>query len=150
MEFILVLFVLFIWFDLFQPIEIKRTFRVNALPDGKDLSGFNRYKSTATEWALVLIVFVKTLIRGKRRSTDFAQILAFGTVVAIEVFSRSSTARTACISWDVVLAFMPDRLQLTAVVAALVFTTKMFPVLVDDWNYLRKLISLKFLVLWRP
>lgn len=79
MEFILVLFVLFIWFDLFQPIEIKRTFRVNALPDGKDLSGFNRDKSTATEWALVLIVFVKTLIRGKRRSTDFAQILAFGS-----------------------------------------------------------------------
>lgn len=93
---------------------------------------------------------MKTLIRGKRRSTDFAQILAFGTVVAIELFSRSSTARTACISWDVALAFMPDRLQLTAVVAALVFTTKMFPVLVDDWNYLRKLISFKFLVLRRP
>ena len=79
---------------------------------------------------------------------DLAQELAFGTVVAVEVLGRSVTAGAVRIGRDPAFAAPADRLQLTAVVRALVFTPEVLPVLLLQRDDPGKLIRFELLVLW--
>ena len=76
-------------------------------------------------------------------------VLAFGTIVPVEILGRGSTAGTVESLRDIDISPAADRLEFTAVMAALVFQAEMFPVLVSGRDDLQKGICLKLFVLWR-
>ena len=88
------------------------------------------------------------VLRGKHRTADLTQELAFGAIVVVKVLGRGITARTACIGRDPAFAAPSDRLEFTTVVSALVFTPEMLPVLLLQRNDSGKLIRFEFLVFW--
>ena len=86
---------------------------------------------------------------GKQLTADLTLVLALGTIVPVEILERGTTAGTAEVHRGFDITSAADRLEFTAVMAALVFQAEMFPVLVSGRNDLRKGICLKLFVLWR-
>ena len=134
----------------FQAILIVRTPGVDTLPDDEELPVLYRNQGTAAEGTSDLVFFTKSCFaRGKQLTTDLALVLALGTIVPVKILGRGSTAGTMEVLRDSDINPAADRLEFTAVMAALVFQAEMFPVLVSGRDDLQKGICLKLFVLWR-
>lgn len=86
---------------------------------------------------------------GKQLTADLTLVLALGTIVPVEILERGTTAGTAEVHRGFDITSAADRLEFTAVMAALVFQAEMFPVLVSGRNDLQKGGCFKLFVLWR-
>lgn len=149
MEFVITPAVRGIGVHFFEAVFVVRAVPVDAFPDNKELPVLHRDERMSAERAAKLKRLVETVVlRGEHRAADLAQELAFGTIVAVEVLGRGVTAGAACIGRDPAFAAPADRLQLTAVVRALVFTPEVLPVLLLQRDDPGKLIRFELLVHW--
>ena len=133
----------------FEVVFVVGAVLVDAFPDNKEFPVLHRDESMSAERAAQFKRLVETVVlRGKHRTADLTQELAFGAIVVVKVLGRGITARTACIGRDPAFAAPSDRLEFTTVVSALVFTPEMLPVLLLQRNDSGKLIRFEFLVFW--
>ena len=149
MELVITFTVRGIGIHFFEVVFVVGTFFVDAFPDNKEFPAPYWDKGMPAEGAAQLKSLVETVVlRGKQRITDLAQKLALGAVVAVEILSGGVTAWASRIGRDTAFATPADRLELTAVVCALVFAPEVLPVLFlqrdDPWE----LIRFELLVLW--
>ena len=168
MQFVVRLSVRSIRIHFFQAVLIVGTPGVDTFPNDEELPVLYRDQGTTAEGTSDLVFFTKSCFSGgKQLTTDLALVLAFGTIVPVEILGRGSTAGTVeslrdidispaadRLEFTAVMAALvfqaADRLEFTAVMAALVFQAEMFPVLVSGRDDLRKGgVSLELLVLWR-
>lgn len=151
MQFVVRLSVRSIRIHFFQAVLIVGTPGVDTFPNDEELPVLYRDQGTTAEGTSDLVFFTKSCFSGgKQLTTDLALVLAFGTIVPVEILGRGSTAGTVESLRDIDISPAADRLEFTAVMAALVFQAEMFPVLVSGRDDLRKGgVSLELLVLWR-
>jgi hypothetical protein len=150
MQFIVRLSVRSIRIHLFQAILIVGTPGVDTFPDDEELPVLYRDQGTTAEGTSDLVFFTKSCFaRGKQLTTDLALVLAFGTIVPVEILGRGSTAGTVEVLRNIDISSAIDRLEFAAVMAALVFQAEMFPVLVSGRDDLRKGVCFELFVFWR-
>jgi hypothetical protein len=148
-EFVITLAIRGIGINFFQVVFVIRAVFVDTFPDNKELSALYRDEGMSAEGTAQFKSFMETVVlRGKHRTADLTQELAFGAIVVVKVLGRGITARTACIGRDPAFATPADRSEFAAIVSALVFTPEMLPVLLLQRNDPGKLIRFEFLVFW--
>ena len=139
MQFVVRLSVRSIRIHFFQAVLIVGTPGVDTFPNDEELPVLYRDQGTTAEGTSDLVFFTKSCFSGgKQLTTDLALVLAFGTIVPVEILGRGSTAGTVESLRDIDISPAADRLEFTAVMAALVFQAEMFPVLVSGRDDLRK------------
>ena len=153
MELIFVLTILLIevlLINLFEVVEIVRTFRINTLMDNKVFAILYVRKSIAAVRTTQSIGFGKAIFRRREVGiADFAFDLPFSAVVTVEIRLRSIAGRTLTIQWDIAILTSGDRLDFLMVLEFEVRDQELpVPVIVVAIHFW-KFVGFKLLILWR-
>lgn len=133
--------------NLFEVVEIVRTFRINTLMDNKVFAILYVRKSIAAVRTTQSILFGKAIFRRKEVGiADFAFDLPVPAVVTVEIRLRSIAGR---IQRDIAILTLGDRLDFLMVLEFEVRDQELPVTVIVVAIHFWKFVGFKLLILWR-